>query len=472
MKLPTTRLVLVAFCILACLLQSSKASLSSSQFVTRNGSKLMLQGSELRFGGANAYWLGLDQNEPPGVVAYPTHFRVDDALQTAKLMGNVVIRSHTLGISTGNPLSFEPELGVWNHEALDHIDYAVYRADQLGLKLIVPFTDNYHYYHGGKHDFTDWLGLPEHDFYNDTRAVDAFKDYIAHLLNHTNKYTGRRYLEEPAVMAWETGNELKPPANWTRAIAKFVKSLDSNHLVLSGHYGISVEELAIEEVDMVSDHFYPPNAARLAKGAGLAADYKKVYIAGEYGWSYNGTVTAFLNTSLNSPGAAGDLYWSLFPHADSFGFVQHNDGFSMHYPGDWEFMRTRNAEIRRHADLMRESVPGGGEPVSNASVVVDAPLLHPMFSANNSITWRGAAGACSYSLYRAGSGATSSSSTPTAAHHPVRQRFKVIAKGLTDNSLPFVDESAPPAAQLAVYIVIPYDCAGTAGPKSKVVRRQ
>ena len=119
-------------------------------------------GQPARFAGANAYWLGLDENVliNGSKVNYPTHFRVDDAFETAAGMGALVIRAHTVGVSTGNPLSFEPQLGVFAEgggKASDHIDYAVYRAGISGIRLIVPLTDNYAYFHGGKHDFVDWV---------------------------------------------------------------------------------------------------------------------------------------------------------------------------------------------------------------------------------------------------------------------------------------------------------------------------
>lgn len=115
-------------------------------FVLRQNSTLWSNGGEYRWGGCNMYWLGLDENV--GGVHYPTKFRIVDALTTAAGMGMTAVRSHSVGISTGNPLSFEPSLNVFNDSALDAADYAVYVAVQLGIRLIVPLTDNYHYYHG------------------------------------------------------------------------------------------------------------------------------------------------------------------------------------------------------------------------------------------------------------------------------------------------------------------------------------
>ncbi len=52
-------------------------------------------------------------------------------------------------------MSFEPALGVFNAAALDAADYAIATAEKLGLRLVVPLTDNYAYYHGGYHNFCD-----------------------------------------------------------------------------------------------------------------------------------------------------------------------------------------------------------------------------------------------------------------------------------------------------------------------------
>lgn len=55
---------------------TATSNIGLSGFVTRQGSRLLLGGEDFRFGGGNCYWLGLDENEPPNTVAYPTPFRV------------------------------------------------------------------------------------------------------------------------------------------------------------------------------------------------------------------------------------------------------------------------------------------------------------------------------------------------------------------------------------------------------------
>ena len=195
-------------------------------FVTRRGAQLLDGGRPFRFAGPNVPWLGLDENLMVNgthveKINYPTHFRVDDAFETAVGMGATVIRSHTIGISVANALSLEPALGSFSETASEHIDYAVWRAAQSGVRLIVPLTDNWDWYHGAKVSFVRWID-PRMDhadacapplsgnesvaglcpFYSDRRLIDAFKAYIGRLLSHVNGYTGRALKDEPAILGW------------------------------------------------------------------------------------------------------------------------------------------------------------------------------------------------------------------------------------------------------------------------------
>ena len=66
------------------------------------------------------------------------------------------------------------------------------------------------------------------------------------LLNHRNTLTGRRYADEPAIMAWHVGPQTMPQsaaAGATAATATMqqvlaLKKLDANHLVMAGGAGL------------------------------------------------------------------------------------------------------------------------------------------------------------------------------------------------------------------------------------------
>ena len=142
--------------------------------------------------------------------------RIDDVLFSALSMGSKVVRSHSLGISTGAGEFHYQHMG-WNgtlwpqldadvEDNFASIDYAVYRAGQLGLKLIIPLTDHWNYYHGGIHDFLGWRGksvlgdvedncvcnIDPHEqdiFYTDGDIKQDFFNYVQFILNHVNPLT-------------------------------------------------------------------------------------------------------------------------------------------------------------------------------------------------------------------------------------------------------------------------------------------
>jgi len=373
---------------------SSLHNSALSGFLTRSNSTLLSNGKSVRFGGINAYWLGLDENE--GGIEYPTQYRITDALVTISgWLGPTLVRSHSLGISTGNILSFEPKLGVFNDSALLASDWAIAEAERLGLRLIVPLTDNWKYYHGGKHDFTDWLGLPESDFYTNPNAISAFQDYISHRLLHVNPYTKRAAKDEPAIAIWETGNELVSPTEWVDTIATFIKSIDTNHLVLDGNNPLDESHLAIANVDVVSTHFYPPNAATLASNAAAAYQAQKVFSAGEFGWTEGDTERqALLAACFAAPACANGAPWSLFPHADTFGFVDHSDGFTIHYPG------TATSD---QSTFVQDMVTFATSMYGTAPVLPTPAIPSVSIINSTSIVWRGAALAASYDVQIAAS---------------------------------------------------------------------
>lgn len=383
---------------------------ASAGFVRRSGSRLLLGGRPFRFGGANIYWLGLDENDGP--VAYPTRFRIDDALETAKDMGATVVRGQTLGISTGNALSVEPALGKFNSRAFAPIDYAVYRARQLGLKLVIPLTDYWNYYHGGIYSFTSWLGRPpchQSDcpaqarfFYTSPAAISAFKQYIRHLLNHVNVYTGVPYKADPAIMSWELGNELNGmPRSWITAIAAFIHRLAPHQLVSAGQQaGIGQAALSAPGVDIIDVHYYPPAISRIESDAARVAAAGKAYFAGEYGsTSASQPLLAAMAADRHISGAA---FWSLFAHNDTYGYVHHRDGFTLHYPGDTARMTRDGQAIRRFDVRMTE---GGRGPVPPPPAP-GRPLITSISQRGGKdvIAWRGTTDAGTYRVQRSVSG--------------------------------------------------------------------
>ncbi|GAC1362819.1 MAG: hypothetical protein NVS2B12_13240 [Ktedonobacteraceae bacterium] len=261
-------------------------------FITRSGATLYDGSNVFRFAGVNCYWLGLSDHVSPGNSTnpdYPTMAQIDDALATAKEMGCTVVRAHTLGISVGNAKSVWPTLNTTNTVAFNTIDYAIYKAGVLGLRLIIPLTDAHTYYHGGIKAFTDWEGLTNSSsspgaenvfFYTVGQVIDDFKNYVSTILNHVNQYGNPplAYKDDPTIMAWESGNELHPVSNsptdladytnWLSTIAEHIKNTAPQHLVMDGTTGgILPGNLSIAAVDIYTNHFYPPSVSQMTTDA-------------------------------------------------------------------------------------------------------------------------------------------------------------------------------------------------------------
>ncbi|KAI0879314.1 glycoside hydrolase superfamily [Hypoxylon argillaceum] len=380
--------------------------------IVREGSKFLLDGKQWKAVGPNVYWLGLDENvtppagqpyDPNTKASYPTKERVTEVMAVVNALGGTMIRAHTLGVSTGNPLSIWPARGVVNEKAFEIIDWAVYQAGLYGVRLLVPLVDNYDYYHGGKYNFLRWAGFDLtqtrdstnpaiQQFYTDSTIVATFKDYIKTLLTHRNQYNNLTYAEDPTIFAYETGNELlgpvwgdmNCPADWVADIAKYVKSIAPNKLVFDGTYGINKTHLSIKEVDVFSDHFYPIDTAKLQAGIKAVEGVGKIYFAGEYDWvgtSGGASLDSFYQIIENSPTVGGDTFWSLFgrnaPNCDTF--VNHSDGFTLQYgnPSNSAYTNSRIQLIRKHFIAMSQGkIIGAQAPLPPVSCPAPPPSRH------------------------------------------------------------------------------------------------
>lgn len=450
----------------------------SSSFVTRVGANLYLNGSPFRFAGTNMYWLGLDENNSGSVagIHYPTKYNIDDGLDTAKEMGATVVRSNTLGISVGCPACIEPTLNNFNSQAFNTIDYAIYSASQHGIKLIIPLTDGNTpcFYHGCMRTFVNWTypgSTNDSLFYTDQTVINNFKTYISQLLNHVNAYTGVALKDDPTIMAWESGNEIDDggtnTASWLTTISQYVKSIDTNHLFIDGGWTMDSQRLGIPTVDMYTRHhyhggYYGPDAISDDQHYGcLAVSANKVYFVGEYDWTEQTGTPLILSTYLPNvenyqcPGTsayavAGDLYWSLFPHHDTYGFETHSDGYTLNYAGTTSWMRTQIPLLIAHARKMNPS---------STQINLKAPLLRsPVSSGGMQVKWQGVAGAVYYQVERSNdNGATWTVISPSSSPKDG------ILGGLTDSDAPWIDSSGLSSSS---YRIRAYNVNNIPGPYS------
>lgn len=240
-------------------------------YVARLGSQLELDDSRYRFNGTNNFWL-TEPHTPRGTV--------DRLVGNASSIGFNAVR--TWGFCEAQEgRCLQPAPGKYSEWAFRRLDYVVYMAGRHGLRLIMPFTDNWSHY-GGMESYVTWSPTADNhdDFYTDPTCRRLYKDYVRYLLNRRNHYTGRRYKDDPAILAWELANEPHAESaggdvlqDWIREMSSYVKSIDSNHLVSTGLEGFYsggsgwkydgsmgtdyVRNHEPDTVDLCSFHLYP-----------------------------------------------------------------------------------------------------------------------------------------------------------------------------------------------------------------------
>ena len=108
------------------------------------------------------------------------------------------------------------------------------------------------------------------------KAQELFYDYVRFIVTRTNRYTNRQYVDDPAIMAWQIGNEPRafsndakqPFAKWLSKTSALIRSLDKNHLISIGSEGIWGCEMDPElyeticadpNIDYMNAHIWPYN---------------------------------------------------------------------------------------------------------------------------------------------------------------------------------------------------------------------
>ncbi len=188
------------------------------------------------------------------------------------------------------------EPGVFNEELLVGLDVLLDEMSKRNM-LAVLYMNNFWQWSGGMSQYMSWLtGEPAWDpdvkgdwngfmqnsaaFYRSAEAQAWYQSAIRHLITRTNTVNGIPYTQDSTIMSWQLANEPRPGSdesgrpfyphykNWVQETARFIKSLDSNHLVSTGSEGamgtlrdIALYEDAhsIPEVDYLTFHMWPKN---------------------------------------------------------------------------------------------------------------------------------------------------------------------------------------------------------------------
>jgi len=396
-------------------LATAPAQSAFAHFVTVSGDRLMDGANPLRFISFNIPNLHCIEDymlfEEINVWRMPDAFEIRDALESIRAMGGTVTRMYTITVRREDDTPEIPRYvtgpGQFNEEAFRALDQVMAIANEVGVRVIIPFVDNWPWM-GGRAEYAAFRGKKPDDFWSDPQIKEDFKQTISYIINRKNTITGTTYRDDKAILAWETGNELYSPDAWVAEIAAWIKSQDRNHLVLDGvaPNRLRDETLANPHTDIITTHHYekdPRDMVLNIRASAAKAKGKKPYLIGEFGFLGLTGVEEVLREVESHPGICGALIWSLRFHSRDGGFYWHsepgNGGYfykAYHWPG---FTSGENYAERDVMQLMRErgfAIQGKTVPILT---VPKAPQLLP-FDDPAHISWRGSVGASGYDVER------------------------------------------------------------------------
>jgi len=443
-------------------------SCSSSQFVnyiSTDKDKLMDGDKEFRFISYNIPnlhyiedYLDFDQTNPWRL---PDEFEIRDALETIKQMNGKVARMYVLSVrkkgESKKIIRHVEAPGVFNEDAFRTLDRVMQIANEVGVRVIIPFVDNWWWW-GGPEEYAAFRNKTKDEFWTDPQLIADFKKTVEFMVNRRNTYTGKFYKEDKALFGWETGNELVCPFSWTAEIAAYVKSLDPNHLVIEGTHVQTLTEEAIDNphIDVLTTHHYTnidESIKNIMKNKVLSK-VKKPYYIGEFGLVSPENLKAIVDTVINE-NISGIMLWSLRSHNRDGGFYMHREknGFgSYRFPG---FLSGDIYNEKLTIDFMRQKAYEIDGETAPPLAVPKAPKLLDIKD-NYNISWQGSVGASSYIVERKESGTDS---------------WSVIADNISDAEVAYRSLFSDTTAELGhqyFYRVIAKNESGKSEPSNEV----
>lgn len=470
MKLSIKLILILALSLLGTLpfCAQTKPSNKNWPIITRKGDKLYEGDKVFRFMGLAAP--NIQQNESQIRIdrtnRFPDEYEIRDLLDGIRRTGGRATR--TFSLSVFSPLDNNMPVYIearrkYNEEAFRCLDRVIALSHEYDVRLIIPFIASQSF--GGIRgvdEFSALAGKPKGAFWTDEEQKSDFRHFLDFMLNRKNTINGIVYKNDPAILAWQLGNEFGSYAgdrglsvdewepkilDWSLEMAAYIKKIDPNHLVMEAG-GADREKLIMNPtIDVISEHLYeywnrlggkPWELAPLAKEVYAQCKGRKPLMIDEFGLGSTQNIRELMKT-IRETDIVGGLMWSIRGHRRDGGWYYHNEGGtpvnSFHVPGfssGFVYDEVRLLDLlRKEAYLMR------GIPAPAIQKPTPAPVL---FVQKDGFTWRGATGASFYIIERADA---------------VKGPWKVLATGLEDSVLADVVkfEPSPEAAEpLVLYV--------------------
>ena len=424
------------FLLLPLALVAALSGIATAAGVDANWPIIQRKGDVLYEGARPFRFLGLaapdlQQNEsqllPGNSNRFPDEYEIRDVLGGLQREGARATRIFPLSVFSpkdkGLPVYITGHR-QYNEQAFRCLDQILALGHEYDIRIIIPVIASQSFSGiRGIDEFAALAGKDGTSFWTDEQLKADYRDLVDFLVNRRNTVNGVLYKNEPAILAWQFGNEFGSYAGdrklndhefvprvtaWQLEMAARFKQADPNHLLMEAGGGDVTAFVADPNIDIISTHLYEywnrlagteTNLDLLARRQREETRGKKPLMVDEFGLGSTENLRRLMRV-IREEGMAGGLLWSLRGHRRDGGWYYHNEGGtpvnSYHVPG---FAAGAAYEEIRVLDLLRrEAYAIRGLPVPPVEKPAPAPVL---FHRQGGFVWRGSTGAACYTMERA-----------------------------------------------------------------------
>lgn len=185
--------------------------------------------------------------------------------------------------------ALQPSAGRYDKNLLRGLDFVLAEMGKRDMRAVICLNNFFHW-SGGMAQYVSWAGggaIPYPDrgaswdefqsfsakFYRSAEAQEIFRKFIEKIVDRRNRINGRRYRNDPVIMAWQLANEPREfgwpeeYVTWVDSTTRFIRRLAPRQLVSIGNEGqlfanvgnTYTRTAALPAVDYLTIHLWPQN---------------------------------------------------------------------------------------------------------------------------------------------------------------------------------------------------------------------
>lgn len=281
--------LLLGACVTMAVMACSKPS-----FITVKDGQFVRNGKPYTYIGTNFWYGPILASEGRG----GNMDRLQKELDTLKALGienlRVLVGAQGQdGVFSRVEPTLETAPGVYNDTLLSGLDRFLVELGKRDMQAVL-FLNNSWEWSGGCGQYMEWATGEKaliplihgywpfmqqmRKFQTSQESQELFYNHVKAIVGRTNSITGKPYKEDPAIFAWQIGNEPRCFSDdaeiragfigWLTQTAQIIKELDPNHLLSTGNEGwmgceqdwdLVKQVNSIPGVDYMTIHIWPYN---------------------------------------------------------------------------------------------------------------------------------------------------------------------------------------------------------------------